>query len=602
MAPLPPADSIIRITKDWEQLHYEEGAILSYINDVFYYPSHCSSKRTFAIIYLPTQKAIDLWKEQSFSYNPNFQVLNINKVVSLKANGTEIPADVSRNEVVFKSLEPGDCMIMEWLVKNYYQGKMANSVYGSESFQFSYPTYDHRLRLITPEKDTIPYSAYGDSIMVKRKKMADYCITIFSRSPYKATPDETFVATDFPKHRKIVYSTFSSWGEISDWYLDLSQNKQSNSLEITALADSLFKDAQSPREKVAMVHEFIAENIRYSYVPFRQSGWVPQTARDVLATKIGDCKDMSSLGKSLLDRAGIQSSLVLVNTNYRHFNGHLYVGPNFNHCILSCKLNGEQRFIDFTDNNLSMNTLPKANQGAMALLIERGNTNLLTLPMDTAEKRVKRRKIVSVLGKDGVLSRNVESLRTGVYAGEIRYFYRFKSKEERDTDLHKVLSSSYPDLSLTSLEFSGLESLGDSIHYVYAYDAKNTVTFSGKTAIFPLKIPDNISPNSFPVEEERNFPVDMHDAWYNVSKQVMEGELTYPEEWRLVDTPSTVELESPYGTYSLKFLQKGNKIIYRRNAVFKFYKLLTVDEYPQLTEFLKKISKADAIQLVFFTS
>jgi hypothetical protein len=37
----------------------ENGAILAYFNDVFYYPSHCNRERTYLLMHLPTQKAID---------------------------------------------------------------------------------------------------------------------------------------------------------------------------------------------------------------------------------------------------------------------------------------------------------------------------------------------------------------------------------------------------------------------------------------------------------------------------------------------------------------------------------------------------------------
>jgi predicted Zn-dependent protease len=601
MAPLPSVDSLIRSAQSWTPLSYKTGAILASVSDVFRYPSRCSSLRHFIAVYLSTQQAIDNWKEQQISYNSNFQVLTVNKAVSLKADGTEIPADVLHGQAVFKSLEPGDVIVMEWTVKNYYQGKMAGHVYGSESFQLTTPVYFSCLRLVTPVNDTIPFQVFGDSIRSKTHFFSDYRVRVFFRDPYQAPPRESYMATSYRGHQKAVYSTFKSWENIADWYLGLTGGKQASALEINRLAKALFDDAPQPELKVARVYDFITGNIRYSYVPFRQSGWVPQSAKDVLATRIGDCKDMANLAKILLEKGGISCDLVLVNTNIRYFHDHAYIGPNFNHCIIDYTLNGVRRFLDFTDNNLSYGTLPKSNQGAMALIVKKGTGNLITIPVDKPLQRVKSRKVISRLHENGNLECRMHSVRTGIFAGDFRYFLRFKSREEQSRHIHKVLSSSYPDMSLRDFQFDNLDSLTDTLRYEYEFLARNSVTFSGRTAIFPLEMPDVLSTGSFPVEEKRFYPVDMHMCWFDVSSLLLEGELVFPEKWRLIDLPPEVVHKSKFGSYSLSFQLDGNTIVFRRHAVFNCRNLVPVSDYPELSNFLKKISKSDAVHLVFFS-
>jgi len=48
--------------------------------------------------------------------------------------------------------------------------------------------------------------------------------------------------------------------------------------------------------------------------------------------------------------------------------------------------------------------------------------------------------------------------------------------------------------------------VSDTLSYDYASTARNTVTFSGNTAIFPLRISDNIEPNEYPVRKSARFP------------------------------------------------------------------------------------------------
>jgi tetratricopeptide (TPR) repeat protein len=601
LAPLPPVDSLIKASEKWQYRTHENGAVLSRASDVFYYPSRCSRERYFFVVYLATQKAIDTWKERDIEYNSYFQVAHIARALSYRANGSQVQADVQSNKVVFKSLQPGDCIVLEWSLKNFYTGDMAGQVHGSQEFDLSHPAFDSRLRLITPVKDTIPYRVFGDSISVSTVSRGDYRVTQFLRPAYKNVLDETFTATDWATKEKVNYSTFSGWNDIAKWYDDLTRHKQDNTLELKALADSLFAGCAAPLAKVAKVHEYITGNIRYSYVPFRQSGWIPQEAHDVLATKIGDCKDMASLGKSLLDCAGIPSCLTLVNTEVRHFTDHACVGPEFNHCILCYTLNGQDRFLDCTDNNLPLATLPRQDQGALALVIRPGTTGTILLPIDKPEARVRRRTVVSTLDEKGTLKEKVATLRTGVFAGNFRDSFRFLSEEKRNVTLHQSLAQAYPDITLDTFSLQGLNTVGDTLTYDYASTARNTVTFSGNTAIFPLRISDNIEPNEYPVEEKRTFPIDMYFAWYDISSCELSGELTYPATWRPISLPDNVSADSPFGSYRLEFKRKGNTLHFKRTAVMNFNAMIPAAEHERLKTFLNKVSKADAIQVLFYT-
>jgi tetratricopeptide (TPR) repeat protein len=602
MAALPAVDSLIKASANWCYRTYETGSVLSSVHDVFYYPSRCSRERTFMVVRLPTQKAIDLWKEKTIGYNSYFQTLNIQRALSYTANGAQVQADIMDNKIVFKSLQPGDCIVLEWSIKNFFMGEMATQVFGEEDFQLFYPVFDSWLRLITPVNDTVPYKVYGDSLYVSSSRAGDYRVTAFHRTAYKNMLDETFMATDWPENRKVCYSTFSDWGDIVKWYDDLTQHKHDNTLELRALADSLFAQCATPREKVRRMHEYITGNIRYSSVSFRQSDWIPQDAHDVLATKIGDCKDMSSLGKSLLTCAGVPAYLVLVNTGVRHFTAHTVVGPDFNHCILCYVLDGKDCFMDLTDNNLPIDALPKDDQGAMALIVRPGEKNTLLLPFDGAANRMKRRTITQALDNKGFLRERAVNLRTGVFAGQYREIFRFLSEEKKNATMRQILARFYPDMTLAMFEIDTmLNTVRDSLGYTYEYSARNAVSFSGSTAVFTLHVPDQVEPNEYPVEEKRNFPIDLYTADYDICSQETNGELTVPETWKPISLPQKVSLDSPFGSYLFEFSQKGKKILYHRKAVFNISKQIPVGDYERLKNFLNEVSKSDAVQLLFFT-
>lgn len=58
-------------------------------------------------------------------------------------------------------------------------------------------------------------------------------------------------------------------------------------------------------------------------------------ARDVLVNKIGDCKDVSTLGIAMLREVGITAHYVLVNSGDEERRGNIPPSIDFNHCIVA---------------------------------------------------------------------------------------------------------------------------------------------------------------------------------------------------------------------------------------------------------------------------
>jgi tetratricopeptide (TPR) repeat protein len=598
---LPDPASLRADTKSWKEIDNENGAILAYIKDIFFYPSRCSRERYFLMIHLPTQNAIDIWKEYSISYNSYYQVLNITRALARNAGGKETPADVSRNMIVFKTLQPGDDILFEWTIENYYKQDMAKQVWGKHEFSLYFPVYNTELRLVTPANDTIGYTVQGKNITLSKKKADEFVVTTFSRKPYKNPTSETFLLIDPPQTDKVYYSTFKSWADISNWYSYVTENKLEQTIELKALADSLTGKLMSAEEKVRKIHEYLTSAIRYSFVSFRQSAWIPQPANEVLAAKIGDCKDMSSLGKSLFDYAGIESNLVLVNTSDQNSIYPSFIGPDFNHCILSYSISGKRNFIDITDNSIPAKSLPRMDQGALALVITKDNDSLIHLPVDSSSERIIVRTITSSIDEKGTLVRNVTSVKKGVFAGDMRRSYRYLSGDEQKKSLQNILVKSYPNVKVDTFELYDLYSLKDSLRYMYEYTAKNAVQFTGKAALLALDIPDIIVSTSYPNEEERSYPIDMTHTWFGIGHYLVQGSLTIPKKWRLIVIPDKTSLSGEWGNYTLSIKQNGNVITYTRKAVFNFNKPVSVEKNKELRDVLSNITRADNVQLMFYT-
>jgi tetratricopeptide (TPR) repeat protein len=599
LVPLPSIESLIKQSRTWDKKNSESGSIISYINDLFYYPSHCSRERRFFVVYLPNQNAVDQWKEYNVSYNDYYQTASISRALSYSSDGAETPADINNGQVVFKSLKPGDYILLEFSIQNYYAGKMAKQVFGTEDFQISYPIYNHQFRIITPVNDTIPYKICGDSLKVTSSVNGDYRITSFVNQSKSADNVETFVATDWEGKREVSYSTLSDWNYIAVWYNELTHHKSDNSIELSQLADSLFAGVDKPIDKVRRIHDYIVSNIRYSFVPFRQSGWIPQSATDVLASRIGDCKDMASLAQHLLERAGVNAHLVLVNTEMRNCPANVPISPEFNHCIVAFTIDNHEYFMDCTSEHLNFGNLPEADQGAIALIINDSTQNLISLPIDSSFNRLVRRTSEAYLDSSMTLKVSLSTIRTGTEASGIRYNYRYLSKDDQRQTIHRSVSQDYTQIALDSLKFEDLSLATDTVKYYYKFTAKNAAMVNGSTVSLPVRFVDHISSKDFPVEEKRTTPIDMAQSLYGIGTFEETKTIHIPQNLKMLVVPKPVKLESPWGSYRLDFTFNKSVITITRNASFKFYSTVPSSKMEQFKAFMSKIAESDAMQLLF---
>ncbi len=454
--------------------------------------------------------------------------------------------------------------------------------------------------MVTPKDDTIPYKVYGSQIKNSAEEVDQYRIRSFSVESKNESSPKRFIPSDFEAKPKVVYSNFENWQEVSSWYDELSSHKQQKTTQLSATADSLFQGLSNPLEKVKKVYDYIYDNISYSSVPFRQSGWVPQNAQDVLMTKIGDCKDMASLGKALLNIGGVESYLVLENGNQRYFTDHTYMGPNFNHCILGYKVNDSLEFVDFTTKYTPFGSIPKYIQGTMALVVNDSSNALIKLPMDAPKSRRKIRKSVVILKDDKSVQATVHTQRVGSFADDFRYYYRSSSEKEQKESMKNILSKRFADLELKVFTVPNLTKADDSLEYTYAYEARNALVLSGNMAIYTVDVPDEISAGSFPTDTTRTEPIDMGYRSLAIGTFNSTTEITIPTEWKLTTTPDNIEIKTENMSYSLRYTKNGNeKITITREVETNYNRLFTANEFKADIIALKNASQSDNIQLLF---
>lgn len=177
---------------------------------------------------------------------------------------------------------------------------------------------------------------------------------------------------------RLLVSTFPDWQAFAEWYGRLIKLADEITPEIAAQAKELTRAAQSDREKVVALYNYVT-SLRYVMVPLGVNSHRPHAAANVLRNQYGDCKDKANLLNALLRSLGFEAQLVLVP---RFSQAHKKVpGLAFNHAISRVRLGDEVLWLDTTDDVCRFGMLPPGDPGRQVLVMDGKSASLTPLPL-----------------------------------------------------------------------------------------------------------------------------------------------------------------------------------------------------------------------------
>jgi Domain of Unknown Function with PDB structure (DUF3857)/Transglutaminase-like superfamily len=220
------------------------------------------------------------------------------------------------------------------------------------------------------------------------------------------------------RRARLLLSTFPDWAAFADWYGRISELTDEVTPEIAATAKRLTRDAQTDRDKVLALYNYVTR-LRYVAVPLGVNSYRPHAAANVLKNEFGDCKDKANLFNALLHSLDIKAHLVLVP---RFTQAHDQLpGLSFNHAISCVTLGDQELWVDTTDEVCRFGMLPPGDPGRKVLVIG-GPTNALTqLPLpDPREHRLKLHGEVDCTGPADALPVRLSAVASGYADYELR--------------------------------------------------------------------------------------------------------------------------------------------------------------------------------------
>ncbi|MGJ8685054.1 MAG: transglutaminase domain-containing protein [Nonlabens sp.] len=326
-----------------------------------------------------TLNGIESIKEYDLGLGGNY-VVTKSEIVK-KDNSIE-PAERSGSSMVFNNLEIGDVVYLDYETEYYTYGRFYKDYDNVYNVRGYHPIKQYNLRVITESDKPLYHEVVNGDIPVKKYKtdgMQTYEWSMKNVNAIELAEDYMKNLVDQSEHIHI--STLQDWKVISEWYSDLVRSQIEIEDEVKEAYKTIFPNGhqgKSDDQKAKAIYDYITDEFTYSYVSFKQSGYVPQKPSKTIKSKLGDCKDFSTLFVTLASMSDLEANLVLILTSDYGENALKLPSRDFNHCIVKTKIDGKDQFLELTDKYLPYKSIPGSLNHAIGLEIPYENKDKVT--------------------------------------------------------------------------------------------------------------------------------------------------------------------------------------------------------------------------------
>ncbi|MGJ8661751.1 MAG: transglutaminase domain-containing protein, partial [Bacteroidota bacterium] len=320
---------------------------------------------------ITSEKGVERFKEYNLGLGGSY---NIIKSEIVKKDGSIIPADANRSSFVFTGLSIGDVILIDYQKGFSGYGRFYKDYVDYFTFDVFHPTVEKKYILIAPKDKKFDYKVTREGVEHSTEEKDGNTIYRWSiKNDPGCAHSEDFMPEldDFAAVLHI--STIKSWNEIANWYSDLVRSQMIIDNDVKREFKVIFPEdnvtALSQDERAKRIYYYMMNNFNYSSVNFRQSGFIPQKPGKTLITKLGDCKDFSTVFVTFAKMAGLEANLVLTLTSDNGKKAMILPSQDFNHCIARVMIDGKEQFLELTNKNLPYKALPSSDRDASILII-----------------------------------------------------------------------------------------------------------------------------------------------------------------------------------------------------------------------------------------
>ncbi len=621
-SPAPPAqpavirDSIYALAV--EPSKYPEDAVVWLLDEGEYRiePDGRSSRTIRQVVQILKPRGAEQYRERQFSYDPAHERLTVHWMRVVKPDGEVVSAEPLQ---VQESDVPAPMRTPVYVNTKVKRMSLSGLEVGT-ILDFSFTTEDTKPAMpgeflfgwtVTSTTPVVLSNLVVDvpvgfrprivernlDFQRREKVSSGRRIYTWATSKVPRIKPVRFVPDSLVPLMRVTISPPEDWQAVGRAYLPIARDAYEIGPLAAAKMAMVLAGARSLDDSIRSLHRWVAQDIRYVAITLGRGGYVPRNADSVVRTGFGDCKDKSMLFLAALRKIGVTGFPVLLNI----IGAEEKESPSmwqFNHMIAAVQRGSGYQFADLTAESYPFGTLPRSEEGNLAVMVKDRDAEQITLP---ESRHGQMETIVSGrLTAEGVFSGTLEQVVTGDLEMSLRDFFQNPLDSAQRQGFARAIARSY---------FEGAEA--DSLQ-----------TFDGKDFSVPAKLRLRISrapavtrageiqvlanplrPNAYYArlaedlgdDPPRTLPIETSRI-VSLSETHTVVTIKLPQGWRAV-LPKDVSLPGPVANLSVKYSQLGDELrLERRLSGIK--QVLPASRMPEVIAWLKAAGSDDGKLIV----
>ncbi|WP_411768749.1 tetratricopeptide repeat protein [Winogradskyella sp. A3E31] len=578
--------------------NYGLNILLSQTN-ILAYDNGGGEYRTTFIYEITSQNGINILKEYDLGLGGDY---TIHKSEIIKTDGSIVPADKNGSKLVFDELSIGDVILINYDSDYYSTGRFFDEQVLNRSFEGYHPNIKNVYRVIYGKKQ-INHVKSSDKIKYKVSSLNSLYVHEWSLENSEGiSPSEDYMPVLGDLVPKVHISTIQSWSEIANWYADLVRNQLKDDDVVELTFNKIFPNKSHlliPKlERAEKIYYYITENLNYSSVSFRQSGFVPQKPSKTITSKLGDCKDLSSLFLVLAQKADIDANLVLILTSDYGKQELVLPDTDFNHCIARINIDDKTYYLELTNKNLPFLSFPLSLHNAVALDIPNKNIsseiNKSVYFLNPTETRKQaKHKAASIIRVPSSEEENASCSYNHIATGHLSSYYIDLQRTKEGDLFNESVFNELDNRSIFQLEYQNLESFNNDISEAevsYNIDIGIDLEINKIMEYYTFKIPFFLHPYNQDIIklENRNHPIN-YKTYENSDFYEENINLILEEGFEFVDIPENLDLKFKNHKYKLTYILKSKNDLTINIESNLDFENISPDEYSDFKNFVKNV-------------
>ncbi|MBW2120329.1 MAG: DUF3857 and transglutaminase domain-containing protein [Deltaproteobacteria bacterium] len=466
-----------------------------------------------------TERGLEGEAKQVFSYNMAYDRFEIEKIEVIKPRGIVRPVDLSVNSrtisppgsammniydpnerevhVFVPGLEVGDTIHYRVLYRRV-RPVISGNFFGMILAQYRVPIREYLFEVEGPASVKLRYLLKDE---VRDTHTFETLLTEDGKRVYRWRFRNVPMLVPEPHMphisrvaMRLLFTTLSSWNEISKWYWGVVEPKLKPSGAMVRKVEELTAEESSEEGKIRALFSFVSRRVRYLGITTEtfKPGFEPHDVKETFSQRAGVCRDKMALLVSMLRIAGFRSYPVLIS-----------IGPKidpeiprsaFNHAICGVFVKGRLMLLDPTAET-SRQFLPDYDRDRSYLVAAPDMNNELSItPPRPAESNMTVVSITSTLDEQNHLRGRIRVTYSGFADTIFRGMLMERSAFERGRIVERLLKRGMPEAGVESFCIENLADSTSPLSLEITYGVKDAAIGEGKRGfLVPFSFLDNFS-------------------------------------------------------------------------------------------------------------